>query len=312
MTRRHLLTALTGTLALPAFAHADSGENSFSTLPDAAAPSFPSGKGGFAYTEPPGSPYAGVRIAVHTYCPINIDPRLTDRVLFVMHGTLRNGGTYRDQWMNLAERHGALILVPEFTSEHFGGGMYNRGNVRGKDDKTPVPSQAWTFPIIERLFAYYKTIARNPVRGYYIYGHSAGGQFVHRLIEFLPTARIVRAVAANAGYYTLPDKTEDPYPFSRTGTPDESEAARRTIFAQPLTILLGEADTDPNDPDLYRGAEVDKQGITRLERGKYFYETAKRVTERDQLFLNWKLVTVPGVGHSNEKMAPAAAKVLFE
>ncbi|MBC8138616.1 MAG: alpha/beta hydrolase [Fibrella sp.] len=275
-------------------------------------PSFPTGKGGFAYVEPEGSPYAGVRIPVHTYRPASVDPRKTERVLFVMHGTLRNGAEYRDKWIPLAEQYRVLLMVPEFTRRDFPGGMYNRGNVRGQDDKTPVPTQAWTFGIVERLFGFYQKTTGNPVKGYHIYGHSAGGQFVHRLVEFLPTARIVRAVAANAGYYTLPTKTEDAYPFSYTGTPDEAEATRRAIFAQPLTVLLGEADTDPNDPDLYHSPEADKQGMTRFERGKYFYEMAKRTAERDKMPLNWRMATVPGVGHSNEKMAPAAARALFE
>ena len=304
MTRRLLLSHFAASLALPAVARA--------AEPLPAPPSFPLGKGGFAYVEPPGSPYAGVRVPVHTYRPASVAADSAKRVLFVMHGTLRNGAEYRDKWIPLAEEHGALLLVPEFTRKDFPGGMYNRGNVRGQDDKTPVPSSAWTFSLIERIFAFFKTATRNPVPGYYIYGHSAGGQFVHRLVEFLPTARIVRAVAANAGYYTLPDNTEDAYPFSRTGTPDEAKDARRTIFAQPLTVLLGEADTDPKDPDLYHSPEADKQGMTRFERGKYFYAAAKRAAERDNLPLRWRLTTVPGVGHSNERMAPAAAQALFE
>src|SRR5271155_4121645 len=39
---------------------------------------------------------------------------------------------------------------------------------------------------------------------YYLYGHSAGGQFAHRLVLFMPNARYQRVVAANPGYYTMP------------------------------------------------------------------------------------------------------------
>ncbi|MBC7807726.1 MAG: alpha/beta hydrolase [Akkermansiaceae bacterium] len=306
LSRRTLLTGLAA-FTLPHLAFAEGVQK---TAPD--APSFPVGKGGFAYVEPEGSPYAGFRIPVHTYRPEGVNLHKAGRVLFVMHGTLRNGAEYRDKWIRLAEQYNALLMVPEFTRRDFPGGMYNRGNVRGQDDKTPVPAEGWTFAVIERLFGFYKAVTGNPVAGYHIYGHSAGGQFVHRLVEFLPTARIVRAVAANAGYYTLPMKTEDPYPFSYTGTPEESEATRRAIFAQPLTVLLGEADTDPNDPDLYHSPEADKQGTTRFDRGKYFYAMARRTAGQDDMPLKWRMTTVPGVGHSNEKMAPAAARALFE
>ena len=306
LTRRMVLTQMAA-LALPIAGFAASENPAVLALP-----TFPVGKGGFAYREPTSSPYAGIIIPVHTYRPENVDPKTTKRVLFVMHGTLRNGAEYRDKWMALADQYNVLVVVPEFTRRDFPGGMYNRGNVCGEDDKTPVSADRWTFPIIERIFSFFKMATQNPVSEYYLYGHSAGGQFVHRLVEFLPDARIARAVAANAGYYTLPDKTEEAYPFSYTGTPNESQTIQKTIFAQPLTVLLGESDTDPNDPDLYHSSEVDKQGMTRYARGHYFYETAKRVAERDKRVLNWRLVTVPGVGHSNEKMAPAAARVLFE
>ncbi len=307
LSRRALLTGFAA-MAMPDLALAARPDPVLPKTP----PSFPVGKGGFAYVEPEDSPYSGKRIPVHTYRPRNVDPRKTGRVLFVMHGTLRNGAEYRDKWMDLADRDGVLLMVPEFTRRDFPGGMYNRGNVRGQDDRTPIPAQAWTFAVIERLFDYYKKSTGNPLAGYYIYGHSAGGQFVHRLVEFLPTARIVRAVAANAGYYTLPDRTGDAYPFSLTGTPDADVPAARAVFARPLTVLLGEADTDPNDPDLYHSPEADKQGMTRFERGKYFYETARRAAEREKMPLNWRIRTVPGVGHSNEKMAPAAARALFD
>ena len=305
LSRRSLLAGFTA-LTMPTLVAADNAP------PTPNMPSFPAGKGGFAYVEPEGSPYAGVRIPVHTYRPESVDPRKTERVLFVMHGTLRNGAEYRDKWIALAEKYHVLLMVPEFTRRDFPGGMYNRGNVRGQDDETNVPAEAWTFAVIERLFSFYKKATGNSVPGYHIYGHSAGGQFVHRLVEFLPAARLVRAVAANAGYYTLPTKTEDAYPLSFTGTPDTGEATRRTVFGQPLTILLGEADIDPNDPDLYRSPEVNKQGLTRFERGKYFYALAKRTAEQEKILLNWRIATVPGVGHSNEKMAPAAARILFE
>ncbi len=149
---------------------------------------------------------------------------------------------------------------------------------------------------------------------YFIYGHSAGGQFVHRLVLTLPNARYARAVTANSGYYTLPaltgDAAADPFPFSLKNTPvsanDLAKALQRDVI-----ILLGENDTDAQDPDLYHGPEADKQGLFRFARGKFFLATAQAEAKKRSTKLGWRIVTVPGVGHSNEKMAPAAARVLF-
>lgn len=267
------------------------------------------GAGGFAYVEPPGSPYAGVTLPVYTYRPATVPPDAA-RVLIVMHGADRSGARCRNQWAALAERYRVLVLAPEFSTRFFPGAVYDRGNVRGADDHTEVPAERWTFPVIERLFAHYKTMTRSLVTGYHLYGEGARASFAHRLIEFLPTARIVRAAVGGADYYTLPDKTGDPYPYSRAQTPDESENARRAVFACALTVLVGAANADTPDVELPRTLEADRQGLTRGARADYFYETARRVTERDHLFLNWDRVSVPGAEREGALLT-AAAKVLF-
>ena len=205
-----------------------------------------------------------------------------------------------------------LLLVPEFNSKDFPSGRYNRGNIMGLDDKVLQPKNDWTFPIIERIFDDVKKRTGNRSSQYDIYGHSAGGQFVHRFVEFMPRARYRRAVAANAGYYTLPlGESADPYPFSLKNT-QTPEADVKTVLQRDVVVLLGEGDTDPNDPDLYHSPEADKQGLYRLARGKNFVKVAGDEAARLRVTLKWHLVTVPGVGHSNTNMAATAAKALYE
>jgi len=51
-----------------------------------------------------------------------------------------------------------------------------------------------------------------------MFGHSAGAQFVHRYITFMPQGHLRAAVAANSGWYTLPDQTlKLPYGLKHTG-----------------------------------------------------------------------------------------------
>ena len=298
MTRRHLLqgTALLGATLLP--------------LPDTLAKTSAvnPGKGRFSYTDPIVNP--GKSLTVWYYLPVD---KKADKapILFVMHGTLRNGETYRDQWVDLAQKYGLLLIVPEFSSDDYPSGKYNRGNVRGKDDEAPQPPETWTFAVIERLFDHIKKITGNGAARYDIYGHSAGGQFVHRLALLMPNARYRRAVAANAGYYTLPTVDgPDPYPFSLKGTSATAETLR-TDFGRELVILLGENDTDPKDPDLYHSPEADKQGLFRFARGQYFYQMGKTAADAAKAKFQWRQILVPGVGHSNEHMAAAAAESLY-
>ena len=50
-----------------------------------------------------------------------------------------------------------------------------------------------------------KAATGNRSASYLLYGHSAGAQFVHRYLYFVPEARVAKVVAANAGWWTLPD-----------------------------------------------------------------------------------------------------------
>ncbi len=233
-------------------------------------------------------------------------------VLFVMHGTLRNAAEYRDAWAPAARAAGALLLVPEFSKRDFPGGLYNRGNVMGLSDDAPQAREAWTFGAIERLFTEAQKRWKLTQETYDLYGHSAGGQFVHRFVLFMPEARLRRAVAANAGYYTLPTLAPtERFPFGLSNAPGTTERSLSRALSRNLTVLLGEEDTDPNDPDLYRSVEADRQGLTRLARGKNFYSVARTEAALRSCTLAWKLQTVSGVGHSNTRMAPAAARLLF-
>jgi poly(3-hydroxybutyrate) depolymerase len=272
----------------------------------AAAPAFAEelviqpGEGSFIFTDQKGNPDKPVTTWYFR-------PEVWDAsrpVLFVMHGMLRNGQTYRRAWIEPARQHNALLLVPEFANQYYSSAAYNRGGV-----SLDVDESKWTFALIENLFDHVRGATGLTRTNYLLYGHSAGGQFVHRFVEFMPHARFERAVAANPGYYTMPRFDRD-YPYGFGKSPMDDERLRRG-FSRPLTILLGENDTDPNDKNLHRAALAMEQGQHRFERGDNFIAMARELAAERNLPLNWTLQIVPGVGHSNAGMMPAATKILF-
>ena len=91
-----------------------------------------------------------------------------------------------------------------------------------------------------------------------------------------------------------------------------TESNLTTPFAKTLVLLLGDQDTDENHQYLLKIPEAMAQGKHRLERGHFFYEMAERVAAQLKTRLKWKLVEVPGVGHSNSGMSPYAARILAE
>ena len=191
-------------------------------------------------------------------------PAQWTRILIVMHGQSRNAEGYRDSWTTAD----ALVLVPEFTDAD-----YPAYPDAGMDK-------------IEPLFDH----VRGSITSYSLYGFSAGAQFTHRFLLTTPN-RADQSVAASAGWWTVPEA--QPWPYGWTGHEDPA------WLNEPMTIMVGLLDNDPNDSDLRHTTGADRQGLNRLERARYMH--ARTIFPYQE---------VPGVGHSNAAMFPAARAVL--
>lgn len=231
------------------------------------------------------------------------------RVVVVMHGVNRDADRYRDEWRALADQYGFLLIVPEFSQAKFpGDDGYNFGGM--VDDKNrPLPRERWSFNVVDRVFADVRRLSGAERQAYSLYGHSAGAQFAHRFLLFAASPSVEMVVVANAGWYTLPVAGET-FPYGLKGSP-ATEADVRVFLARPLVLQLGEADTDSAHSSLRRTPEANRQGPHRFARGKNFMAVAEVEAKRLGVPLAWKLVTVPGVGHSNGQMAEHAARELF-
>ena len=253
-------------------------------------------------------PLQGLTLPIHAYRP---GGGAGDRpVVMVMHGVTRAAPDYMDSWVGLAERFDFCLLVPEFTRADWPGSRtYNLGNLfaRGRD---PLPPEASSFAVIEQAFDAALPVLGSTARRYSLYGHSAGAQFVHRFVTLTGAPRVDRAVAANAGWYTLPDPSLD-YPYGLGGLERDPETLR-AAFATEMTVLLGERDNDPNAPDLRRTPEARAQGAHRLARGHHFIEAARTQADQRALPFAWSLQEVPQIGHNDRGMAPHAARILME
>jgi poly(3-hydroxybutyrate) depolymerase len=227
-------------------------------------------------------------------------------IVFVLHGQNRTASNYRKYWIPFAERQRFVLLVPEFSRSQFPGNRgYNFGNMVGPDGKQH-PERQWTYSAIEALFDDVRAANGFVRKTYDIYGHSAGGQFVHRLVLFKPHARFRVAVAANSGWYTMPDRSVR-FPYGLGGSSVGPEQIARALSRR-LVVLLGDADNDPGHPDLNRTLGALEQGPHRLARGQAFFDSAQRAAAQLQVPLAWTLETAPGAAHSNAAMAPFAAR----
>ena len=251
--------------------------------------------------------WQGPDLRVFVTRPVGLAP---DRpVVIVMHGTRRNADDYRDQWHELALEHEFLLVVPEFSDRDFPGPeAYNQGNLYDSNGE-PRPRALWSFSALEPLFDDIRRRFRMNTDRYSLYGHSAGSQFVHRFLFHVPEARIGMAVTANAGWYMMPDfKVVMPYGLGGSPvTPGMLSAA----MALPVTVLLGDRDTDPGHSSLRRTPEAIAQGPHRFARGERFYQMARDWSVEAGTEFNWNLEYVAGADHNNVLMAPAAVRFLL-
>ncbi len=244
----------------------------------------------------------------------------------IMHGTGRDASDYRDRFITEAQAQGAIVIAPEFNDADWPGSRsYNLGNIATDDvaGATPRPKQEWSFSKIEPLFDYVKsqepTLQTNE---YYMFGHSAGAQFVHRFLAWEPNNRVKLAVSANAGWYTVPD-TNGTYgvdwPYSISNTPDYNPATAaydplptsnltNYLSNEKLVVLLGDEDL-LRTSNLRQTPQADAQGLNRFERGQFFFNEAKAEAAALGVNLSWELGVVPGIGHSSSDMAIAAAEL---
>ena len=246
------------------------------------------------------------RLILHSARPRRYAPDTP--VLFVHHGVARNGQAYRDYWQDDVDAAGILAISVEFPEETFPEYLwYNFGNLHTKDG-TPNRREQWTFGIDERLFGALRAQGVTQRQRYGIFGHSAGGQYVHRMLSFGYRDRVAVAVSANAGTYAMPD-LDIPWPFG-LGAVGLTPEALAEILAFPITVMAGTEDTKTTGKFFPGGPRSLRQGAHRHERAHNYVRMGRVLAASLGTTCRWTVIDVPGVGHSGKGMSAAAAPVI--
>lgn len=252
-------------------------------------------------------------ITVYYNMPKNFT--INSKVIFVLPGAGRNGMDYRNAWIKQSEKYGLLVLSLEYSENHYPGlASYNLGgmiydvNVQKETFQINRNPNEWIFNDFDRIFKIVSTELNLKKDKYDMFGHSAGGQILHRLSLFKPDNNADRILASNSGWYTVPTDLES-FPY---GLKNFDVQANQIDFRSKLTIFLGEKD-DINETrgHLRHSSIVDKQGLDRISRGKYFYSYSKAQAKKAKKEFNWKIEIVPNVGHDYKAMSKWAAEYLY-
>ena len=239
-------------------------------------------------------------IKVWTYKPESWKDQ--DDIVFVMHGGGRNADDYLQAWIELADINNLLIVAPEFENKFskYTTNDYQEGNLYTFFG-TKNPKSEWAYTVVENIFDHIKSVNNITNEQYDIFGHSAGAQFVHRMVMLMPESRIGTAIAANSGFYSLPNENlEFPYGIKNTETDLQKSYKKRLI------VLLGELDNDPSLGTFRTTDLAMEQGAHRLERGTTFFNENKELTSKNNWTFNWEMHTVKEVGHNYKKMSESS------
>ncbi|HBK06251.1 MAG TPA: alpha/beta hydrolase [Acetobacteraceae bacterium] len=250
--------------------------------------------------------FPGRELILHAARPVAWNPAYP--VALIHHGVARNGRDYRDYWLPHVDQGRMLAIAIEFPEASFPEYLlYNFGNLHTKDG-TPNPREQWTFGIGPRLFDVLLAQGITTTRRYGLFGHSAGGQYVHRMLSFGYRDHVAVAVTANAGTYAMPDPNID-WPWG-LGATEVTPADLRALLRFPLTIMAGTADTKTTGKFFPKGPKSLRQGPHRHARAHTYLATGQRSAAEHGVPLAWRLIDVPNVGHDGRGMSDAAAPIV--
>lgn len=264
----------------------------------------PEGEGDFTLDLP------GKTMIVNTYRPAAFTP--DSPVWVVIHGARRRtraeiARDYYDVWAPLAERYGALLVLPNFLEKAWPTSWrFQLGNARTPDGAA-VPWEETGFAAVEKAFDKAVTATGSKRRRFSLFGHGAGAQWVQRYVLHGGGRLLDRAVAANPGWYMLPDD-EFAYPYGLRGAPIAPDTLK-SAFASDFILLQGQSDTSTTGI-MRDNEETRAQGENRYERGKFYVARAKAAAAALGVPLAWRNADVPDAGHDDADMAPMAAHIL--
>lgn len=254
----------------------------------------------------PNTPMPGKPIPVYIVLPYDLS---NPQFVMVMHGVDRNALDYVEAWKIFARTNNYICAAPLFSDDDWPDARsYNLGNMFTGDNGTGSlnPIQEWSFTVVKNIHDDLIDALGLENYSYDIWGHSAGSQFVHRLLTFNPDYKIRYYIAANAGWYTVPEYQID-YPYGLNHPLLEyEETFLEDLVIKNLVIMRGTADTI-RDSNLNTSAEADAQGLNRFERALNYYNYGPEIDPNTK----WQLIDVPDVGHDYVSMASAAQQFLL-
>lgn len=264
------------------------------------------GEGVYTFTDY--KPYAKMPIDIHYFIPEDADVR-TMPILIVFQGADRGWTYLMETWRQEAQKYRFIVLIPVFSKEIFPLREYQEMGVFNEKGKLNKPKRtAAVLP--DKMFEWFRQEIGGQQQHYSLYGHSAGGQFVHRALLLHDSPYVERAVVGSPGWYTLPDNDQAIYPYGVSDIPYVRERDIRRFLAQKAYVQVSDGDT-VRESFLRKTPEAEAQGRNREDRGRGFFACIEQTAQALGMEHNWQLVCEHDVAHHSQGMGKRAIPYLF-
>jgi poly(3-hydroxybutyrate) depolymerase len=219
--------------------------------------------------------------------------------------------TFLRRWVRFADEHGLIAVAPLF--DHTFGSWIREPGIALGGYRGLAGKEIGADEFVDRIVEQYRAQLDGEER-FYLYGHSAGGQFAGRYAVRHPD-HLKALVLSAPGRYAFPDP-QAPWPYGqkettvRTGPQGVSQTIRpdrdgwRRAAALPITVVVGSVDTEPQP---VRPAHV---GTTRVGYAHQWVDAMTLLAPAGQSRI--RLIVVPRVGHSSAGLTPACQRALAE
>lgn len=239
-------------------------------------------------------------------------------VLVICHGSIDPPQTasvvarrFIDRWRRFAEHTGCLLVAPAFDIHNYasdqnapGGSAWGYRALDGRE----TPSDEFVHMILDTI----SQIDAEYDGTFFLYGHSAGGQFANHYLVVHPQ-RLNGVVLSAPAIYAMPD----PDATWPTGMKERRRVLQwgnvEKVFeishkvetwvqaAQvPLTVVIGTDDIKK------LGNQPQQGGWTRVDRARHYVKQMKSFASDHGVSPGVSIVTVPGVGHDSARLTNTA------
>lgn len=243
------------------------------------------------------------------------------KIVFVMSGCMRDALNYLKIWIKPANENKYIIIAPEFDKSHYSIADHEYGNLidieydySSQDIYTPkmiyhenIKNESdWIFSNIDEIYLEFIKEYKIENKGYIIFGHSSGSQFVHRFLMLGNSKYCEKYLCANAGLYTFFDTTKN-YPYGIKNLTEFKERIDNSLKKK-VYILVGEQDVKTK---YLNSLPMDiEEGKTRYERATNYFNSAINYAKENNIKTNWKFISMPNVHHNSKEVVPFAIEII--